>query len=314
MCSGVVGNSRPPWVIRRPGSDPGCRCAHARLGSSDATTVVISGADNGHYGGWCLNFFTAFFFTAFGGPRELRVHLRDRAVSERARVDDCRDRGRAGGGVVRRHARRGPDVGIWLSRRSKAGWTAPVEVANGVQPDGTRHPCWNPVLFDVPRQGLTLFYKVGPEPADVVGHGSHVARQRPNVERRAAAARRHPRSDQEQADRAVRRDDRRRQQHRDARDAEQMARALRALDRCRARPGRRFFLHRRDARDRRDPAVHPRASRRHGYRPSAARARAASSRRGRVDGGNAWTPHRPHDAAESKRRHRRRDARATAVT
>jgi predicted neuraminidase len=59
---------------------------------------------------------------------------------------------------------RDPDVGIWVSRRSKAGWSAPVEVANGVQPDGTRHPCWNPVLFDIPGQGLTLFYKVGPSP------------------------------------------------------------------------------------------------------------------------------------------------------
>src|SRR5262245_9090763 len=57
-----------------------------------------------------------------------------------------------------------PDVGIWVSRREKSGWTAPVEVANGVQPDGTRHPCWNPVLFEMPRQGLTLFYKVGPSP------------------------------------------------------------------------------------------------------------------------------------------------------
>src|SRR3954468_867962 len=42
---------------------------------------------------------------------------------------------------------RDPDVGIWVSRREASGWTAPVEVANGVQPDGTRHPSWNPVLF-----------------------------------------------------------------------------------------------------------------------------------------------------------------------
>jgi predicted neuraminidase len=59
---------------------------------------------------------------------------------------------------------RSPDVGIWVSRKTKDGWTPSVEVANGVQPDGTRHPTWNPVLFQ-PRSGpLMLFYKVGPSP------------------------------------------------------------------------------------------------------------------------------------------------------
>ena len=57
------------------------------------------------------------------------------------------------------------DVGIWASRHENGKWTAPVEVASGVQPDGKRHPCWNPVLFQ-PRQGpLLLFYKVGPSPS-----------------------------------------------------------------------------------------------------------------------------------------------------
>src|SRR5205085_6242271 len=57
-----------------------------------------------------------------------------------------------------------PDVGIWSARREKSGWTAPVEVANGVQADGTRHPCWNPVLFALDDRRLALFYKVGPSP------------------------------------------------------------------------------------------------------------------------------------------------------
>jgi predicted neuraminidase len=56
-----------------------------------------------------------------------------------------------------------PDVGIWVSRHENGTWTAPVEVANGLQPDGTRHPCWNPVLVDG-RESLLLFYKVGPSP------------------------------------------------------------------------------------------------------------------------------------------------------
>jgi predicted neuraminidase len=55
-----------------------------------------------------------------------------------------------------------PDVGIWLSRREGKAWTAPAEVANGVQPDGTRFPCWNPVLFQPKTGPLMLFYKVGP--------------------------------------------------------------------------------------------------------------------------------------------------------
>ena len=58
------------------------------------------------------------------------------------------------------------DVGIWLSQASSSGWTAPVEVATGLQPDGTRYPCWNPVLFQPREAGraLMLFYKVGPSP------------------------------------------------------------------------------------------------------------------------------------------------------
>src|SRR5512134_1028765 len=61
-------------------------------------------------------------------------------------------------------AERNPDVGIWVSRRDGRQWTAPVEVATGVQPDGTRLPCWNPVLFQPPSGPLILFYKVGPSP------------------------------------------------------------------------------------------------------------------------------------------------------
>lgn len=61
-----------------------------------------------------------------------------------------------------------PSVGIWIARRGANGWSAPMEVANGVAEDGTRHPCWNPVLFQpASPEGapLMLFYKVGPSPS-----------------------------------------------------------------------------------------------------------------------------------------------------
>lgn len=61
---------------------------------------------------------------------------------------------------------RDPDVGIWVSRHDGKHWSTPVEVANGVQPDGTRLPCWNPVLFQPSNGPLVLFYKVGPSPSE----------------------------------------------------------------------------------------------------------------------------------------------------
>jgi predicted neuraminidase len=56
------------------------------------------------------------------------------------------------------------DVGIWMSRRLGGKWSPPVEVATGVQADGSRFPTWNPVLFELRKGELTLFYKVGPNP------------------------------------------------------------------------------------------------------------------------------------------------------
>ena len=60
---------------------------------------------------------------------------------------------------------RDPDVCIYVSRHLDGKWSAPAAVADGVQPDGSRQPAWNPVLFQ-PRNGpLMLFYKVGPNPS-----------------------------------------------------------------------------------------------------------------------------------------------------
>jgi len=56
-----------------------------------------------------------------------------------------------------------PDVGIWASHMQEGKWTAPVEIANGVQ-EKERFPTWNPVLFQPKAGPLMLFYKVGPSP------------------------------------------------------------------------------------------------------------------------------------------------------
>lgn len=58
------------------------------------------------------------------------------------------------------------DVTIWLSRRENQGWTAPEEVADGIQSDTLRYPCWNPVLFQPKEGALRLYYKVGPSPRE----------------------------------------------------------------------------------------------------------------------------------------------------
>jgi predicted neuraminidase len=59
-----------------------------------------------------------------------------------------------------------PDVGIWVSKHNERGWSPVVEVATGLQENGTRYPCWNPVLFQPARGPLLLFFKVGPSPSE----------------------------------------------------------------------------------------------------------------------------------------------------
>ena len=71
---------------------------------------------------------------------------------------------------------RNPDVCIWVSRKPKGSkdWTAPVKVADGVgvingnqlsNEPGQREACWNPVLFETPKGGLQLYFKIGPNVA-----------------------------------------------------------------------------------------------------------------------------------------------------
>lgn len=59
------------------------------------------------------------------------------------------------------------DVGIWTSVHDGTKWSTPFQVADGVQHDGLRYPCWNPVLFQPPGDAPTLlFFKVGPNPRE----------------------------------------------------------------------------------------------------------------------------------------------------
>lgn len=57
-----------------------------------------------------------------------------------------------------------PQVGILLSRKVDARWSAPIEVTRGADRDGRPQPCWNPVLHQTATGPLLLFYKVGPSP------------------------------------------------------------------------------------------------------------------------------------------------------
>ncbi len=61
-------------------------------------------------------------------------------------------------------AEKDPSVGIWVARHDGKAWSKPEEVLNGVQPDGHRLPCWNPVLFRA-KDRLLLFSKIGPSPS-----------------------------------------------------------------------------------------------------------------------------------------------------
>lgn len=62
---------------------------------------------------------------------------------------------------------RNPDVCIYVSHKDKGQhtWTAPVNVANGIVNDTLRYACWNPVLYQIPKGDLLLFYKIGPSPS-----------------------------------------------------------------------------------------------------------------------------------------------------
>jgi len=58
------------------------------------------------------------------------------------------------------------DVCIYLASQINGKWNKPVKVADGIQQDGKRFPCWNPVLFRKDNGEIILYYKVGPNPRE----------------------------------------------------------------------------------------------------------------------------------------------------
>ncbi|HEK20756.1 MULTISPECIES: sialidase family protein [unclassified Mucilaginibacter] len=59
-----------------------------------------------------------------------------------------------------------PDVCIWTAENDGTKWSSPIKVADGIQPDGKRYACWNPVLFIAANGVLYLHYKIGPNPRE----------------------------------------------------------------------------------------------------------------------------------------------------
>jgi predicted neuraminidase len=58
-----------------------------------------------------------------------------------------------------------PDVGIDLARFEGGKWSRPTRIFDGHQREGSRFPCWNPVLFRTRGGPILLFAKVGPSPS-----------------------------------------------------------------------------------------------------------------------------------------------------
>lgn len=66
---------------------------------------------------------------------------------------------------------RNPDVCIWVSRKEKGSdtWTAPQMVADGVMNDTLRYACWNPVVYEISKGNLVIYFKIGPNVAGWTG-------------------------------------------------------------------------------------------------------------------------------------------------
>ena len=69
------------------------------------------------------------------------------------------------GGTNEKH----PDVCIYAAFYINGKWDKPFLVAEGVENQLIRNPCWNPVLFKRDNGDIILYYKVGPSPTTWYG-------------------------------------------------------------------------------------------------------------------------------------------------
>ncbi|MDR1779891.1 MAG: exo-alpha-sialidase [Tannerella sp.] len=69
------------------------------------------------------------------------------------------------GGSYERH----PDVCIYGAFYRNGKWDKPFRIADGVEHELLRNPCWNPVLFKRDNGDIILYYKIGPSPSKWCG-------------------------------------------------------------------------------------------------------------------------------------------------
>jgi len=69
------------------------------------------------------------------------------------------------GGSFEKH----PDVCIYAAFFINGQWEKPFMVADGIENQLIRNPCWNPVLFKRDNGDIILYYKVGPSPTTWYG-------------------------------------------------------------------------------------------------------------------------------------------------
>lgn len=62
-----------------------------------------------------------------------------------------------------------PDVCIYGAFYRNGKWEKPFRMADGVENDLIRTPCWNPVLFKRDDGDIILYYKIGPSPSKWYG-------------------------------------------------------------------------------------------------------------------------------------------------